>query len=173
MAYPAALAFSLLTVQYDDKLIHLLIVQCACHHAYNPPAQSILPKGLIFGLYSVRQLCDIIRPVPGKQFVHVVDEWVEFLGIVGIYYRSQIILETGYSRYLQVDEYGVVVLASHRLIPFACLFGWSVGHVFQTIQYGVSADAVVFCQKVHHQVDDGLFLFLGGDGFGGLVGIDV
>lgn len=40
---PAALSLSLLAVEDDDELVHVLVAQCAGHQAHYPPFEALLP----------------------------------------------------------------------------------------------------------------------------------
>lgn len=173
MAYPAALSLSLLAVEDDDELVHLLVAQRAGHHAHHPSFESLLPQFPVLGRQGVGKLGDVVRPVPGGKRVQVVGVGIELLGVVGVYHGSEEILVAGDAGHLQVYEQGVVVLPAHGAVSFPGLFGRCVGHELEAVQDEVPADAVVLSEEIHHLADDGLFLLLLRGGFVGLVGIDV
>ena len=170
---PAALSLSLLAVEDDDELVHVLVAQRAVHQAHYPPFEALLPQFPVLGRQGVGKLGDVVRPVPGGKRVQIVGVGVELLGVVGVYHGSEEILVAGDAGHLQVYEYGVVVLSAHGAVTFSGICRQGIGHEFEAVQDEVPADAVVLFQKAHHLVDDGLFLFLLCSGFAGLVGIDV
>ena len=172
-AYPAAFSLSLPAVEYDDELVHFVIIQGTVHEAYQPPEEPFAPQLPVFGDDGVCQFSYIVLPVPFGKLAEIVAVGIEFLGVVGVHHGPQKVLEAGYARHLHVHEQGVVVLSPHGKVSFCRGLCGVEGHVLQPVHDDVPAYAVMGVEEVHHLPDDGfLFLFQRG-GFRGPVGIDV